>query len=190
VEQLLIRYGLFAVFGAAMVEADVVPVLAGVAAHRGFFNPVFAVIATSTGALTGDCIWFYLGRFKLLQQSKLFRRIRPKAEALFRRVGSWQIPASHVIYGTRVATMIFLGGRGSSFAKFALVDGLSCVALTTVLFSLGYGLSASASAILVNVRRVEIVLLGTVIFCGLISLLLQKLGRRFLQGTATGGGNS
>jgi membrane protein DedA with SNARE-associated domain len=96
-------------------------------------------------------------------------------------VGHWQIPASHVIYGTRVATMTFLGARGSAAGRFVLVDGVSCLALTTLLFSLGFALSASVSMVLINVRRIEIVLLAAV---ALVGLILHLLGRRILQSNA------
>ena len=181
VEAILIRYGLAAVFVAAMVEADVIPVLAGVAAHRGYFNPVLAIAAASCGALAGDCLWFYIGRHNLIKKSTTLQKIKSKAEALFQRVGHWQIPVSHVIYGTRVATMTFLGARGSPVSRFVLVDGVSCLALTTLLFSLGFALSASVSMILVNVRRVEVVLLVAV---ALVGLILHLLGRRILQSDA------
>jgi membrane protein DedA with SNARE-associated domain len=181
VEAILIRYGLAAVFVAAMVEADVIPVLAGVAAHRGYFNPVLAIAAASCGALAGDCLWFYIGRHNLIKKSTTLQKIKSKAEALFQRVGHWQIPVSHVIYGTRVATMTFLGARGSPVSRFVLLDGVSCLALTTLLFSLGFALSASVSMILVNVKRVEVVLLVTVVLVGLI---LHLLGRRILQSNA------
>jgi len=181
VELWLIKYGLLAVFLASMVEADAVPVLAGVAAHRGYFELVLGIIAASAGALAGDSLWFFLGRYAAIQRSKLFLGIKPKAEILFRRVGSWQIPASHVVYGTRVATMIFMGGRGLSFASFVLIDGLSCLILTTTLFSLGFGLSASASVILINVRRIEIALLATVILCGVLFVLLKRIRSRMFR---------
>src|SRR5262245_23750996 len=117
-ELLLIKYGLVAIFVAAMLEADVIPVLAGVAAHRGYFDPPIAVAVASFGALAGDCVWFYLGRTGAIRRSKLMVRLKSKAEILFQRVGHWQIPASHLIYGTRVATMTFLGARGSSVGRF------------------------------------------------------------------------
>jgi len=185
VETIVIKYGLVAVFVAAMLEADVVPVLAGVAAHRGYFNPLLAIVATSGGAFAGDCIWFYVGSHKLIKNSKLLERIRTRAEALFQRVGHWQIPASHVIYGTRIATMTFLGARDSSVAKFSVVDGASCLALSTLLLSLGFALSASVSVILRDVKRVEVVLLVAVAVVGLILHLLHRLGRRAWQRTAT-----
>ncbi len=171
-ELLLVKYGLVAIFLAAMLEADVIPVLAGVAVHRGYFDPVVAVAAASLGALAGDCVWFYLGRSNLIKNSALVQRLRSKAEILFQRVGNWQIPASHVVYGTRVATMTFMGARGSAVSRFVLVDGVSCLALTTLLFGLGFALSASVSLILVNVRRVEIVLLVCVAL-GFVFYLLR-----------------
>jgi len=183
VELLISKYGLVAVFVAAMLEADVIPVLSGMAAHRGYFDPVVAVVAASLGALAGDCIWFYVGRHNLIKNNARLQRIRSRAEVLFRRVGHWQIPASHVIYGTRVATMTFLGARGSPAGRFVLLDGVSCLALTTLLFSLGFALSASVSLVLINVRRIEIVLLVAVVFAGLV---LHLLGRRILQDEATG----
>ena len=184
-ESLLIKYGLVAVFMAAMLEADVIPVLAGVAAHRGYFDPVEAVAAASLGALAGDCIWFYVGRSKVIKNSRLMLRLRSKAEVLFRRVGNWQIPASHVVYGPRVATMTFLGARGSSLGRFVLIDGVSCLTLTTLLFSMGFALSMSVSLILVNVRRVEITLLVAVVLFAFILHVLQRFGRRIVQETPT-----
>ena len=171
---------------ASFVDADVVSILAGVAAHRGFFNPAFGIVAASFGALGGDCIWFYLGRQKVFQRSKVFRRIRSKAEILFQRVGVWQLPASHVIYGSRVATMTLLGARGSKFSRFILLDGLTCIVVTTVLFSLGVGLSASASRVLTDVRRLEVVLLASVGLVALFFLLLRKFTPGTLSGTSTG----
>jgi membrane protein DedA with SNARE-associated domain len=172
-EILLIKYGLFAVFLAAALEADVIPVLAGVAAHRGYFNPPVALATASFGALSGDCVWFYIGRSGLITNSTFMQLLRSKAEILFRRVGHWQIPASHVVYGTRVATMTFLGARGSSVGRFVLVDAVSCFALTTLLFCMGFALSASVSLILVDVRRIEIGLLVAFALFGFIFYLLR-----------------
>ena len=178
----MIKYGLVAVFVAAMVEADVIPVLAGVAAHRGYFNPLAAITLASFGALAGDCLWFYIGRTGLIRNSKLMQRFRSKAEILFRRVGHWQIPASHVVYGTRVATMTFLGTRGSPFSRFVLIDAASCLTLTTLLFSLGYALSASVSLILLDVKRIEFALLAAVALTGFLIHLLHRFGGRIVEG--------
>jgi membrane protein DedA with SNARE-associated domain len=184
-ELLLIKYGLVAVFVASMFEADVTPVLAGVAAHRAYFNPFFALAIASFGALTGDCVWFFLGCSRAIKNRALMQRLRSKGEILFQRLGNWQIPASHIVYGTRIATMTFLGARGSEAGRFMLVDGVSCWALTTLLFCLGFALSASVSMILVDVKRVEVVLLVAAVVCGLVLHLLHRFGRRLTRDANT-----
>jgi membrane protein DedA with SNARE-associated domain len=192
VELLLIKYGLLAVFLASLLEADVIPVLAGAAAHRGCFHPALGIIAVSGGALAGDCFWFYVGRHKVIQNSTMFLRLRPKAEALFRWVGVWQIPTSHVVYGTRMATMTWLGARGSAFWLFALADGLSCLFFSTLLLTLGFALSASAQIVLVRVRRIEVMLLVTVTLFGLIFYFLRKrrTNRQFAHPAANARGTN
>ena len=125
----LIKYGLLAVFVAAMMEADVVPVLTGVIAHVGYIKSSSALLVASAGAFLGECIWFWAGRYfsQTIQSSKFYRRIGPNAERLTRRLGVWQIPAFHVIYGTRVATMIFWGSQRLCLFHCTLVYVGFCV---------------------------------------------------------------
>src|SRR5258705_2499001 len=94
-ELLLIKYGILAVFMAAMIEADVVPVLAGVVAHLGFFKVAPALMSATAGAFVGDYLWFCVGVHysQSIQNSRLYRRSVP--ETLSRRLGPWQIPVSH-----------------------------------------------------------------------------------------------
>ena len=86
----------------------------------------------STGALAGICLWFCVDSSRKFR-TLLFLRMGPKAEILFQRMGL-EIPASHVVYGTRVATMTSCA-RGSSFARFVVVDGSSS-GTNNALFSL------------------------------------------------------
>lgn len=185
----LIRYGLLAVFLAAAVEADIVPVLTGVVAHAGYVNPGLALFAVSAGAFTGDCAWFCAGRCysKRIKSRFDYRRAGQMAEDLINRLGLWGIPASHVVYGTRIATMIFWGARRLSTAKFALVDALGCVGFTFLLFMLGFWFSASASQIVGGVKRVELLMLLAVIITVLIFQLTREPLRRAVQRFLTGG---
>ena len=187
---LFIRYGLLAVFLAAALEADIVPVLTGVVAHAGYVNPGLALLAASAGAFSGDCAWFCVGRrySKRIKIRVDYRRAGRMAEDLINVLGIWGIPASHVVYGTRVATMIFWGARRFSIAKFALVDALGCVGLTSLLFMLGFWFSAGASQIVGGVKRVELLMLFAVIITVLVFQLTRVPLRRALQRLRTGEG--
>ena len=119
-------------FLAAMLEADVVPVLTGVVAHFGYVRVGPAVLAAMAGAFAGDYVWFCVGVYysKTIRNSRFYRRAGQVPERLIRRLGLWQIPASHLIYGTRISTMMFWGVQRISTLKFALVDVSGCFVLT------------------------------------------------------------
>ena len=187
VELLFIKYGALAVFLAAMIEADVVPVLTGVVVHFGYVRAGPAVLAATVGAFAGDYIWFCVGVYysRTIRNSRFYRRAGQVPERLIRRLGLWQIPVSHVIYGTRISTMIFWGTQRTSTLKFALVDGAGCLVLTGLLFTLGFEFSSNASLVVGHVKQVELLLLGGVI-AGLLLCLTSKAVRRLLREVPTG----
>ena len=182
VEHLLIKYGTLAVFLAAMIEADVVPVLTGVVAHFGYVRVGPAFLAATAGAFAGDYLWFCAGVYysQTIRNSNFYKRAGQVSEGLIRRLGLWQIPASHLIYGTRVSTMIFWGVQRTSTVKFAFVDGSGCLVLTGLLFTLGFEFSGSASLVVGRVKQVELLLLCGVI-SGLLLCLTSKVVRRRLR---------
>jgi membrane protein DedA with SNARE-associated domain len=179
-EAFLMKYGLLAVFVCAMVEADVVPVLTGVVAHLGYFDFIAAIAVAAAGAFTGDCVWFYLGytRSDRIRRSRLYARGAKLTESLDRRFGKWLIPASHVIYGTRVATMTLSGIRRMPFAQFITIDMLGCLTFTTLFASMGFLFSSSATLIIGHVRKVEILLLLVAVLTVLGFHLLRVIAER------------
>lgn len=179
-EAFLIRYGLLALFVCAMVEADVVPVLSGVVAHLGYFEFFEAVAVATAGAFIGDCVWFYFGhtRSEWIRRSWLYARAAKLTESLDRRFGKWLIPASHVIYGTRVATMTLSGIRRMPFAQFAAIDMLGCLAFTALFASMGFLFSSSAALIIGQVKKLEVFLLVVAVLTALGFHMLRVVAER------------
>ena len=177
VQWFLIHYGLLAVFVAAAIEADIVPVLTGVLAHLGFVEAVPAVLCATAGALTGDCLWYFAGRYysEEVKASSVYRKAGPTAERLMARFGDWQIPASHLIYGSRIATMVLSGIRTLSLPRFVLIDGLGCICLTTFLFTIGFFFSANAEEVITNMKRVELFLLIAALFSFLFFYVMRRV---------------
>ncbi len=175
----LIKYGLLAVFLAAVFEADVVPVLTGALAHFGYMNAGLAIVCITTGAFAGDCLWFLAGwNFSNgIQSRSIYTRMAPLVERLTSRIGLWQIPASHLIYGTRVATMALFGIRRFSISRFMMTDACACLVISTALFTLGFGLSASAAQIIGQVKRIELFMLCLVLISGLTFHLVSRITR-------------
>ena len=179
-EFFLMKYGLAAVFFLAMAEADAVPVLTGVVAHFGYFGFVKSIAVASGGAFTGDCVWYWIARThsEWIRASRIYARSAKVAENLDRRFSVWQIPASHIVYGTRIATMALSGIKKMSFSKFAVMDLLGCVAFTTAFVTLGFLFSSSASLIIGHIKRLELFLLLVMIIAALALHLLKLIARR------------
>jgi membrane protein DedA with SNARE-associated domain len=183
IELLLMKYGLVAVFACAALEADVVPVLTGVAVHMRYFGFVSAIGSATVGAFVGDCVWFLIGRNRSqsIRAHRRYRRAGNAAEAMAQRFGVWHIPLSHIIYGTRMATMAFAGIRRLSFTKFAIVDLVGCVTLTTGLVTLGFSFSRSAGFIIGHLKKLELTLLLGVIGIALLWFLCKVIRQPKLQ---------
>lgn len=176
----LIRYGVVALFALATVEGDVSLVVGGVLAYRGLMSLPQVMVAGAMGNLAGDLAWFVVGRQlrERIRTSRWYQRVGPRIESLAERLGSWQLLAARVVYGTRNASMLFWGQHGMGLGRFLLTDLLGC-SLAAVLFgSAGYLLGHGTTAIAGQLKHVEVLLAIAVVVGGLLAALVTWLVRR------------
>lgn len=161
-ENLVSRYGLVGVFLGAAIEGDATLILTGATAALGLLNLPLALAVGALGAITGDTLWYAIGRSRsaVIRDSGLYRRVGPAVERLVGRVGPWQIVISRFIYGTRGATMLLWGAWGLPLRRFWLYDVLGCALWAVILGALGYAGSQGARALLGEVARFQVWLLG------------------------------
>ncbi len=182
-EHLILRYGLAAVFVGAAVEGDLTLILAGVAAHLGYFAFPTAVAASVVGGFLGDLAWYMLGRLRgpRFRAGRLYRRVGHRIEMLARRLGPAELIASRFVYGTKAASMLFWGLHGMSLPRFVLVDAVGCVVGSLVFTGLGYAVSGSATVLLGRVRRVELWLLGAVLVGAVLVFVIHWTAKKELH---------
>jgi membrane protein DedA with SNARE-associated domain len=182
-EDLIARYGLFGIFVGAAVEGDATLILTGVTGALGLINLPLALAVGVLGAVSGDALWYAAGRWRsaAIQNSGLYQRARPAVERLVNRVGPWQIVIARFLYGTRGATMLFWGAHGLSLGRFLAYDLAGCVLWAAILGTLGYVGSQSARALMGEVVRVEMWLLGAVLGFLLLVAIRRWLRRRRTQ---------
>lgn len=181
-EQLLIRYGIFAVFFGSMVEGDAMPVMSGLVAHLGYFRLWEALVASIGGMFIGDCLWYWLGRGfgPKIEKTKFYQKHLPKAERFVGKIGIWQILAARVVYGTRNVTMLFWGVKKLNFVEFAAIDLLGCLLWGAILALLGYFLSFSAEKIIGDIKEFEFGVLLLIILVIILILLIKFIkNKRF-----------
>lgn len=182
-EHLILRYGLAAVLLGAAVEGDLTLILAGVAAHLGYFSFPTAVAASVAGGLLGDLAWYTLGRVRgpQFRAGRLYRRVGHRIEILARRLGAAELIASRFVYGTKAASMLFWGLHGMALPRFVLVDAVGCVVGSLVFTGLGYAVSGSATVLLGRVRRVELWLLGAVLVGAVLVFVIHWTAKKELH---------
>jgi membrane protein DedA with SNARE-associated domain len=163
-EELIVHYGLLAVFIGAVAEGDVTLFLAGVVAHLGLLEAPLALATGVAGNFVSDSIWFSVGRSShRLWDSPRLETARRQVEKLADRLGPWEMFAARFIYGTRMASMVFWGSRRLPLRRFVPIDLAAAVVSSVLLFGLGYAASGSATLMLGRVENVERWLLGAVV---------------------------
>jgi membrane protein DedA with SNARE-associated domain len=183
IEHLVLRYGLLAVLLGSAVEGDFTLILAGVAAHLGYFPFALAIAAGALGSFAGDLAWYTLGRLRgpRFRAGRLYRRMGHRIEALARRLGPAQLLAARFVYGTKAASMVFWGLHGLSLGRFAVVDGIAAVIGSAVFVGLGYLVSGSATLLLGKVRRVQLWLVGALVVGVILVIIINWTAKKELH---------
>jgi membrane protein DedA with SNARE-associated domain len=108
VTHLLLHYGLFLLFALIAIESAGIPipgetalVIAGFLASQGHWGIEWVIVVAATGAVVGDNIGYWLGRFggrKLLERWEFTRRYAEKA-----------LPPSERFFAKHGGKTVFLG---------------------------------------------------------------------------------
>jgi membrane protein DedA with SNARE-associated domain len=182
-EHLVMRYGLAAVLVGSAIEGDFTLILAGVAAHLGYFPFPLAVAVGALGSFVGDLAWYTLGRLRgpRFREGRVYRRVGHRIEALAKRLGPAELLAARFVYGTKAASMVFWGLHGLPLARFAIVDGIGTVIGSVVFMGLGYLVSGSATLLLGKVRRVQVWLLGALLVGVVLVVIINWTAKKELH---------
>jgi membrane protein DedA with SNARE-associated domain len=152
VDQFLIHYGYFAVFGLLMlgivgplIPDETILVLAGAAVHAGRMHMLPAIVAGFTGSLCGITVSYVLGRtgaVYVLERFGPFQRHvgkhMPSVHEWFERYGKWALFFGYFIAGARHFTALAAGMSklpADEFALFAYPGGFLWV---VAFVSIGY----------------------------------------------------
>jgi membrane protein DedA with SNARE-associated domain len=182
IEELLRRYGLWAVFFGTMIEGDLTLLLCGVLARAGVFAFTDAVLVGTAGGFVGDSISYLIGaRFRGRARSlKFFQRSRPRIEKLTRRFGVLSLFIVKYVYGLRTASAIFWGLAHFRYRRFAPLTLVSCAAWVGLLSGLGFTFATGLQKLIGGLHQIEIILLLAVIIIATI-YVISRFERRVIE---------
>ena len=176
--QLLLQYGVYAVFILVMIEGDITLLIAGVLAHSGFFGDYsFAqvLIWGTIGGCASDNLAYFAGRAfcEGVRELRFYRAAKPRLERLTNKFGPLSIFLSKYIYGLRWASCVFYGVGRMPYLRFLLLSFASCFLWVFVLSGAGYFFSGAVMGLIGDFQRLGKVLLVIVVI-GVVAFYLAE----------------
>ncbi|HZI60046.1 MAG TPA: DedA family protein [Pyrinomonadaceae bacterium] len=176
--QLLLQYGVYAVFILVMIEGDITLLIAGVLAHSGFFGDYsFAqvLIWGTIGGCASDNLAYFAGRAfcEGVRELRFYRAAKPRLERLTNKFGPLSIFLSKYIYGLRWAACVFYGVGRMPYLRFLLLSFASCFMWVAVLSGAGYFFSGAVMGLIGDFQRLGKVLL-VIVVVGIVGFYLAE----------------
>lgn len=172
---LIETHGYWVLAAGCLLEGETVLVLAGLAAYRGYLDPVGVIAVASVMGFASDQFFFWLGRWRGMALLSRWPSVAAKAgrvHALVERYHATVIIGVRFAYGLRIAGPIFIGMSAVPAARFVVLNAIGAVLWACVVGGVGWLSGQAAESVFGNVRHLEVWLfLGLMLVVALIGLL-------------------
>jgi membrane protein DedA with SNARE-associated domain len=175
---LITLFGYPVILLGTLAEGEMVLILGGFAAHRGYLDLRLVILCAFIGAFLGDQFFFYLGRHK----SRPFLRRHPGWQ---RRISTVQrsierfriifVLGFRFIYGLRTISPFVLGMGEIRTVVFIALDAAAALVWAILVGCLGYAFGNVMEALLGDIERYELELFGVLLIIGTAVWLVRTL---------------
>ncbi len=144
-----------ALFAGTVLEGETVLISAGFAAQQGYLSLPMVVLAAWLGAISGDHLFFALGRYRgrTLLEARSSRPGRlAKVRGLLERYRSTVIVSFRFVYGFRMVAPFAIGAAGVSLGRFFTLNALSGVIWASLFGLAGYFFGAALDVVAADVH--------------------------------------
>ncbi len=177
--QIIAQYGIYAVFALCMVEGDITLLISGAMAQGGFFGDYsFAkvVFFGTLGGMVGDNIGYAIGRIfhEKAKHYRFYQMAQPRVDKLIDKFGGFAIIISKYIYGIRAAMCIFYGIGKMPYARFIVLDFISCFVWVMILAGTGYFFSGAITSIIGDFQQIGIALFFVILFVVIVLYVVER----------------
>ena len=190
-EHLIATYGYLAVVVGSFLEGETVLVMAGFAAHRGYLDFRWVVLAAFLGSLAGDQTYFFLGRTQgaalLARRPRWQARVAAVHRALERRQALFIIAFRFgIVWGFRTVAPFVIGMSRVPTFRFVFFNVIGAALWALSIGALGYFFGHGIELLLGDVKRYEREAFLFLVAAGAVSWLWRFLKRRRATDDAEG----
>ena len=180
-DDLIARFGYFAVFVGSFLEGETVLALAGLAAQHGYLSFVAVIAVGAAGGFLGDQLFFFIGRRygeRILARFPAVAAKAPRVRMLLQRWDMAAVILIRFIYGLRIAGPIVIGSCGISAWRLALLNLAGALIWAPLIAGIGYLGGEAIERWIGHLLHVEIAVLMAAILAVTVGWLVLQARRR------------
>jgi membrane protein DedA with SNARE-associated domain len=138
---LLKEFGYPFLFVWSILEGEIGLILAGWLSQKEIFSLIKVIFITISGAMIGDIIVFFIGKFYSKKANIWLNKNPQKKERLSKwidKYGGLLILFERFIYGTHIPLLLTFGISGYDTKKWLILDIIGVIVWSLVFVSIGY----------------------------------------------------
>lgn len=150
---LLHEYKYWIVILGALLEGEMVLLLAGGAAFHGYMNVHLVMLISFLGAMLHDNLLFFVGRVfgrRLFNTSPKWHKRISKVSDLIHKYDNLFIMSFRFVYGLRTLTPIIVGNSRIEWKRYIILVSISALIWAIVVAYLGYTFAMALDVIIAN----------------------------------------
>jgi membrane protein DedA with SNARE-associated domain len=192
-EQIIATYGYLALFVGTFLEGETILIIGGMAAahpEHPLLDLRWAIFFSFLGSLSGDQLYFFIGRYKGAWILAKLPAWRPKIErvvALLERHSNWLLLTFRFFYGLRNVTSLGVGMSRVPIWRFAVLNSLGAMIWALAFGMGGYLFGQVMMSAVGHFKKYQLEALGAVCLAALVIWVLRIWRRRRAAGTAQAG---
>lgn len=180
-EPLIIKFGYLALFIGVLLEGEVILILSGFLAHRGYLNIYTVILVAFIGTLISDQALFLIGYFKgekfLKRFPKIERGFKYIHNSVLKREGFY-IFIFRFLYGMRTISPLIIGSKKVKIYKFVIINLISAF-VWAIIFSLGgYFMGGLFQVIIGKIKHVELELMIVIAIIFIVMVVIKKIRKK------------
>lgn len=169
-ESLIQDYGYLAILIVTFIEGETIVILAGVAAHLGFLDINWVIVAAVVGSVTGDQVWYYVGRHwgpKIIARRLSWQEGAEKVYKHLHRHQYWLILTFRFYYGLRNVTPFVIGSAQIPRLRFFVLNLIGAIVWAHAFAYGGYLLGQALVLFIDDYHKYALYVLGGLVLLGL-----------------------
>lgn len=180
-QSLIENYGYWAILIGTFLEGETILVLGGFAAQLGLLDIYGVMAAGFAGSLTGDQLYFYLGRRygeRLISRRLSWQANVDKVYRILERHQTFLILTFRFYYGVRNVTPFAIGASRVPKGRFFALNAIGAVIWAIALGSGGYFFGHAFRVFFDDLARYELYILGGLVGLALVVWIISIVHRR------------